>query len=216
MSTESLKATGWTAACRTRLLRTRPSVGLRRPSSSTRSTSSRLYRRSTTTRRDLQDRGDGRPAARRQNLPCAGRASVQDRRHRGAAGRRPEPVERGRSLGAFLLRQDPRAARDPRLDWRQAMEHAAASAADGDDTHDTLDWYGFDQDGGGIHDVIGRAAIPTLSCCGRDRISSLLPFEFSAPGGATGMTMTDAERTCTMCSTSSCARASRATRTNIS
>ena len=27
-------------------------------------------------------------------------------------------------------------------------------------THDTLDWYGFDQDGGGIHDVIGTRCDP--------------------------------------------------------
>jgi uncharacterized protein YcgI (DUF1989 family) len=27
-------------------------------------------------------------------------------------------------------------------------------------THDTLDWYGFDEDGGGVHDVIGTRCDP--------------------------------------------------------
>jgi uncharacterized protein YcgI (DUF1989 family) len=32
-------------------------------------------------------------------------------------------------------------------------------------THDTLDWYGWDEDGAGVHDVIGTRCIPTPTCC---------------------------------------------------
>ena len=28
-------------------------------------------------------------------------------------------------------------------------------------THDTLDWYGWDEDGAGVHDVIGTRCDPT-------------------------------------------------------
>ncbi|MBB3454328.1 uncharacterized protein YcgI (DUF1989 family) [Rhizobium sp. BK313] len=32
-------------------------------------------------------------------------------------------------------------------------------------THDTLGWYGWDEDGAAVHDVIGRAAIPIPTVC---------------------------------------------------
>ena len=45
-------------------------------------------------------------------------------------------------------------------------------------THDTLDWYGWDEDGGGIHDVIGTRCDPyTNLLLKRHRVSSLLPFQ---------------------------------------
>jgi len=72
-------------------------------------------------------------------------------------------------------------------------------------SHDTLGWYGFDQDGAGVHDVIGTRCDPYTHrllgeggdyhhCCRRARSSS------------TSMT----------CSTSSCAPASPATRSSTS
>ena len=52
-------------------------------------------------------------------------------------------------------------------------------------TRDTLDWYGFDADGAGVHDVIGTRCDPyTNRLLNRRRLSSLLPFEPDA--GARG------------------------------
>ena len=64
-------------------------------------------------------------------------------------------------------------------------------------THDTLDWYGFDEHGGGVHDVIGTRCDPYThkllshggeyhSCC-----HSNLTRAFA---GATGMPPREAER----------------------
>ena len=45
-------------------------------------------------------------------------------------------------------------------------------------THDTLDWYGWDEDGGGVHDVIGTRCDPYTNVpADRRRVSPLLPFE---------------------------------------
>ena len=44
--------------------------------------------------------------------------------------------------------------------------------------HDTLDWYGYDDDGGGVHDVIGTRCDPyTKRDSERRRLSPLLPLE---------------------------------------
>jgi uncharacterized protein YcgI (DUF1989 family) len=63
-------------------------------------------------------------------------------------------------------------------------------------THDTLDWYGFDQDGGGVHDVIGTRCDPYSQlllkgteyhhCC-HSNLSRALAAH-------TGLPVTDAER----------------------
>ena len=50
-------------------------------------------------------------------------------------------------------------------------------------THDTLDWYGWDEDGGGIHDVIGTR-------CVRRRLPSFLPFQSHAGACRSGRTGT--------------------------
>ena len=51
-------------------------------------------------------------------------------------------------------------------------------------THDTLDWYGFDADGAGVHDVIGTRCDPyTQPPADRRRLSPLLPFEPDAGAG---------------------------------
>ena len=45
-------------------------------------------------------------------------------------------------------------------------------------THDTLDWYGWDEDGAGVHDVIGTRCDPYTNLLLKgQRISSLLPLE---------------------------------------
>ena len=49
-------------------------------------------------------------------------------------------------------------------------------------THDSLDWYGFDEDGASVHDVIGTRCDPyTAKIAFRNGLSSLLSFE-SDPG----------------------------------
>jgi uncharacterized protein YcgI (DUF1989 family) len=63
-------------------------------------------------------------------------------------------------------------------------------------THDTLDWYGFDDDGGGVHDVIGTRCDPYTQlllngteyhhCC-HSNLSRALAAH-------TGLAITDAER----------------------
>jgi len=63
-------------------------------------------------------------------------------------------------------------------------------------THDTLDWYGFDQDGGGVHDVIGTRCDPYTQlllngteyhhCC-HSNLSRALAAH-------TGLPVTEAER----------------------
>ena len=63
-------------------------------------------------------------------------------------------------------------------------------------THDTLDWYGFDADGGGVHDVIGTRCDPYTQlllngteyhhCCHSNLTRAL--------SGHTGMPLRDAER----------------------
>jgi uncharacterized protein YcgI (DUF1989 family) len=63
-------------------------------------------------------------------------------------------------------------------------------------THDTLDWYGFDQDGGGVHDVIGTRCDPYTQfllngteyhhCC-HSNLSRALAAH-------TGLAVTEAER----------------------
>ncbi len=62
-------------------------------------------------------------------------------------------------------------------------------------SHDTLDWYGWDEDGGGVHDVIGTRCDPyTQKTLGGDDYHhcchSNLTRAFSR---ATGMTISDAE-----------------------
>ena len=62
-------------------------------------------------------------------------------------------------------------------------------------THDTLDWYGWDADGAGVHDVIGTRCDPYANrlltgadyhyCCHSNLIRAL--------AGATGMTLAQAE-----------------------
>jgi hypothetical protein len=62
-------------------------------------------------------------------------------------------------------------------------------------THDTLDWYGFDADGGGIHDVIGTRCDPYTNrllkgadyhhCCHSNLTRAL--------AAATGLSLADAE-----------------------
>ena len=51
-------------------------------------------------------------------------------------------------------------------------------------THDTLDWYGFDADGAGVHDVIGTRCDPyTEPPADRRRLSPLLPLQSDARAG---------------------------------
>lgn len=62
-------------------------------------------------------------------------------------------------------------------------------------THDTLDWYGFDADGGGVHDVIGTRCDPYTNhllngvdyhhCCHSNLTRALAAY--------TGMSLSDAE-----------------------
>src|SRR5260370_35300801 len=57
-------------------------------------------------------------------------------------------------------------------------------------THDTLDWYGFDDDGGGVHDVIGTRCDPETHlllgvteyhhCC-HSNLSRALPSQTGLP-----------------------------------
>ena len=48
-------------------------------------------------------------------------------------------------------------------------------------THGTLDWYGWDEDGAGVHDVIGTPMRPLpQSVIERDGIPPLMPLEFDA------------------------------------
>ena len=86
-------------------------------------------------------------------------------------------------------------------------------------THDTLDWYGFDADGGGVHDVIGTRCDPYTNrllsgggdyhyCCHSNLTRALAT--------ARGMKVRDAELLCMTCSTSSCAPASPMTHISIS
>jgi uncharacterized protein YcgI (DUF1989 family) len=63
-------------------------------------------------------------------------------------------------------------------------------------THDTLDWYGFDEHGGGIHDVIGTRCDPythlrltgiEYHCCCHSNLTRALAVH-------TGLSLVDAER----------------------
>ena len=47
-------------------------------------------------------------------------------------------------------------------------------------TWDTLDWYGYDKDGGSVHDVIGTRCDPyTSKLLSDERLSLLLSFKFN-------------------------------------
>ncbi len=85
--------------------------------------------------------------------------------------------------------------------------------ADGDDRRDTLDWYGIDDDGGSVHDVIGTRCDPyTGDCCTgahyhhccHSNLTRALARHLDIASGRPS-------RMCTTCSTSSCAPASPAT-----
>ena len=87
--------------------------------------------------------------------------------------------------------------------------------ADGNDYPDTLDWYGWDEDGGGIHDVIGTRCDPYTNhllkgldyhhCCHSNLTRALAAVTGLAPQGKCMYTM---------CSTYSCAPVSPATATS--
>jgi len=47
-------------------------------------------------------------------------------------------------------------------------------------THDTLDWYGWDEDGAGVHDIIGTRCDPYTNLLLNNGISLLLSLEFDA------------------------------------
>ena len=48
-------------------------------------------------------------------------------------------------------------------------------------THDTLDWYGWDDDGAGIHDVIGTRCDPyTKFTLAKESYHFFLPFKSHA------------------------------------
>ena len=86
-------------------------------------------------------------------------------------------------------------------------------------THDTLDWYGFDADGAGVHDVIGTRCDPYTNrlltgvdyhhCC-HSNLTRALAERMKLPRAIRP------SRTSTTCSTSSCAPGSPAMRTAIS
>jgi uncharacterized protein YcgI (DUF1989 family) len=63
-------------------------------------------------------------------------------------------------------------------------------------THDTLDWYGFDADGGGIHDVIGTRCDPytQLLLAGTEYHHCCHSNLTRAVAAHTGMPLRDAER----------------------
>ena len=85
----------------------------------------------------------------------------------GPAGRRPRPVERpttspNASSAARRARCTPRIFR-PATGCGARLPTLRPMATI---THDTLDWYGLDDDGGGVHDVIGTRCDPyTTSSC---------------------------------------------------
>ena len=101
-----------------------------------------------------------RPAARRPGLHRAGGPPLSHRLQRGPTSRRPQSLEPARPVRTLLQRQDPRPARDPCQHRRPAVEHAPSLRPMATITHDTLDWYGFDEDGAGVHDVIGTRCDP--------------------------------------------------------
>ena len=127
------------------------------------------------------------PAARGADVRGAGRPLLPASSASGASGRRPESVAFERPVGAVLQR-----ARRGRCTVPMSAPATGCGAACricpmATITADTLDWYGWDADGGGIHDVIGTRCDPTPSSCWRDRVPSLLPFQPDpGPGGQPG------------------------------
>ena len=166
-----------------------------------------------------QGRRDHRAAARGSSLRRARRPSLPHRQHRGTAGRRPQPVERARPVGALLQRQDARAARHPRLDRRPPVEHAAgpAPARHHHARHARLVRLGRIRR---RHSRRDRHALRPLHQPPAEghRVPPLLPFQPDARAGLAqeACRCPSPRRTCTTCSTSSCAPASRSTRTSIS
>ena len=161
---------------------------------------------------------DHRPAARGPGLYGARGPFLPYRLHRGPTSRRPQSMEPVRPVRALLQRQDARAPCDPCQHRRPAVEHAAFLRPMATIAHDTLAWYGFDEDGAGVHDVIGTRCDPYTNllltgveyhhCChsnlaARSRRSGTSRRWRPSP-------------TSTTCSTSSCAPASRATRISTS
>ena len=142
----------------------------------------------------------------------AGRPFLPHRQHRGPAGRRPQSLERARSLRALLQRQDARAPRHPCRHRRPAVEHAALSAADGDH-HRTTRSAGTagTRTAAASTTSSARAAIPTPTCllnggdyhhCCHSNLTRALADGRGRWRCARPSCM------CTTCSTSSCARAS--------
>jgi uncharacterized protein YcgI (DUF1989 family) len=69
-------------------------------------------------------------------------------------------------------------------------EQSAAFPPYGDDHHDTLDWYGWDEHGGGVHDVIGTRCDPYTNLllrrteyhhCSHSNLARALAAERSMP-----------------------------------
>ena len=104
-------------------------------------------------------RGD-RAAARCAVLRGSGWLVLPHRFDRGAAGRRPRPLGGGRPQRALFLRQDTRAPRHASFDRRPTLVMPAMLRPMATITQDTLDWYGFDEYGGSVHDVIGTRCDP--------------------------------------------------------
>ena len=93
-------------------------------------------------------------------LSKSGGAPVSHRHRQRFAGRRFEPVERYRPARTVLQRQNPRPARHPRQHRRRLWSALPWLRPMATITHDTLDWYGIDEFGAGVHDVIGTRCDP--------------------------------------------------------
>ena len=148
---------------RPRLPPTRPSARPRRPSSSTPSTSSRpTTARSTTTSGAIRPSSPKPSCRRATRAPSACRpaicfASSASRARRSAisiCGTRTTFRERFFSGKTRALHATHVTTGDRLWSTLPYLRPLATI------THDTLDWYGFDADGGGIHDVIGTRCDP--------------------------------------------------------
>ena len=118
----------------------------------------------------------------------AGRV-FQDFQYRGAAGWRSEPVVGQPISGERFFSGKTRALHGTHLSTGDRMwSNLPYLRAMATITEDTLDWYGFDDFGGSVHDVIGTRCDPyTHNLLWRRAVSSLLPFQPVARyGGASG------------------------------